>query len=106
MKTRISALCLAAVAALAPMTAQAVCVVSGEAVRAVQNATSALLYLRSTPLSTIVWFGGTVDTDLMNAAVTAAAGRQRVTMTSNATSCPTTGDLRSVGTITQIIINP
>lgn len=106
MKTRISAFCLAAVAAFAPMTAQAVCTQVGEAVRAVQTGTVANLYLRNSPLGTIVWFGQALDTRLMNAAVAAAAGRQRVIVTGNATTCPTTGDLRSLGTITQIIINP
>jgi hypothetical protein len=89
-----------------PLTAQAVCSQIGEVVRVTDTATTSTAFLRTSALSSVVWFGSTLDPDLRNALRSCENSRHRCQLIGNAAACPAAGALRFMGTITTVVANP
>jgi hypothetical protein len=106
MHKRLLVVAMLVVGMVLPLTADAVCSIRGEVVRVTDFTTSSTAYLRTSALSSIIYFGSTTDTDLRNALRSCENSRHRCHLLGNATSCPTSGTFRFVGTISTVIANP
>ncbi|MGH7065254.1 MAG: hypothetical protein ACREET_14355 [Stellaceae bacterium] len=109
MKTPIAAMLGAAATvgmALLSIPAHATCVQFIYAERAISSGTGATVYGRTTSTSTTIWLGSTGNATLANLIFSAVAERNRIEIIGTATTCPTAGTFRSVGTISTIVQQP
>lgn len=93
--------------ALVPTIASANCSQIVYATELFTNGTTTYLY--GEPFgagNTYTYFGTTTNAVIADAAASAAANNKRVNITGNATTCPTTGTYRFVGTILYLYISP
>ena len=94
-----------------PMASQATCNIVGTIVRVSATGTASpnsFVFMRS-PLATTnthVFVGITQEPQVIAAASVAVALQTKAFIQGNATSCPTTGFIRSVGIIRVLILNP
>jgi hypothetical protein len=84
--------------ALVPMSAKAICQQEIYADRGFSDGTNAQILGRLSSVDDVPLFA--------NQIFAATANHNRVFVVASATSCPTTGALRDMGTIIQIFINP
>ena len=94
-----------------PMPSQANCALTGTIVRVQATGTASrnsFVYMRS-PLAatnTYVFIGITQEPQVIAAASVAVALQTKTFISGDATSCPTTGFIRSVGNIRALILKP
>ena len=94
-----------------PMASRAACDIVGTIVRVSATGTASpnsFVFMRSPLLTTNshVFVGITQVPQVIAAASVAVALQTKAFISGNATSCPTTGFLRSVGNIRVLILNP
>lgn len=94
------------IASVASFSANATCTRTGEIVRVSNFASSSIMYLRSTSLTNFYYRGTVTDLDLRGAVNDAVVNRNKVQLTGNASSCPTSGSSRNMGTITTVRLHP
>jgi len=86
-----------------PLSANAVCSLTGQVVRVYDTATASTAYMRTSGLSNVYFITGTTDSDLRDALRNCQNSGQRCNVLGTATSCPASG---SIGTATAVTINP
>ncbi len=94
-----------------PMPSQAICGLIGTIVRVQATGTASpnsFVYMRSPFVFTNshVFIGITQEPQVIAAASVAVALQTKTFISGDATSCPTTGFIRSVGNIRALILNP
>ena len=85
-----------------PMESHALCQVNGTITALQQDAspgTFLRIHLRPIGLATFRFFATTNDRDIMTIAWSAHTGLKHVIISGTATSCPTTGLVRSIGAV-------
>jgi hypothetical protein len=90
-------------------TAEAACTqASGYVIRVSTNpgAGSSYIYFRLNARDNYYWYGITSDAKLIDAAISALTNRTKIYITGNASSCPTSGSSRYIGTVTYLAISP
>ena len=86
--------------------ADATCSLEIYANRAYSNGNVTYFYGATSSTSTFSYYAGTQNATLASAVFAATAQRNKVFVTGNIASCPTTGSLRYIGTITSVYISP
>ena len=89
-----------------PLSASALCGQGGQVVRTYDSATQTYAYLQTAPLSSIYYYTITSDLDLRNALRACKVSGERCWIYGNASSCPTTGTGRYMGTTSSVYHNP
>jgi hypothetical protein len=102
-------LALAAVSFMLAESADATCSITGGIARIITtpgSGTTTGIYIRTSALATIFYYATTTDQKIWTMAAEAFAGSRRVQIIGNAGTCPTTGTVRSIGSVVQIILGP
>lgn len=86
-------------AALVPTAAHAACSQTIYAEWSFTNGVTTQILGRTSSLTTIMFFGNTTDPEVARMITAAVSQRNRINVLGNATSCPTSGTFRFVGTI-------
>lgn len=99
-------------AVIFPVAAQASCTINGPIVRVIQyddayTSTGCYIYMRSGgPLTSYYHYSRSNDDNTCTNATIAATSGIDTTVSGAATSCPTTGTGRYMGTVRYMVINP
>ena len=82
--------------------AQATCTPVGHVIGVEDYGGYAYVTLKTNPLSSVSYYGYTTDESLTQLAATALQSQTRVYVSGNASSCPTTGTVRYLGTLSYV----
>lgn len=82
------------------------CGVSGQVVRTYDSATTMVAYLRTSSLSSVYYITSTSDMNLKEALRACKVKGKQCLIVGSATSCPTTGTARNMGSTISVYQNP
>lgn len=92
-----------------PLAANATCTKAGIVVRVTSYADGIgghWIYMRTSALSSVYYRVYTTDDNMAEIAHNALTSQTRVSIQGSASTCPTTGTSRNMGTLRYIVVNP